>query len=408
MTSASLQQPTTELAYAVPSPPSFTSNISLASTLSTTGSPNIPTTTVPIINIKEEEPVVAIGIFPKSHIQIREQLEDAERRLNHFNTPDTMRSSDLYGSESMTEGEDDEEEVEIGVAREINTNQGRLLSLNLSSVSEEEGGEESGTSTGGGGFSSSSINTSISTSEKKSNSSLGSYNNLNSPTSPTSPNRFPPQSKSSLSLSSSTSQPNSPTKMKNRASITSLASLARFSIVPTPSPRVASMNYGVKSLDDLGMVDNRPLAPIPNLKCGDETSSGLEEPLIDEIACTLREWSTLLHSHLFNKNYDLFANVRNHIEVLHIGRRQLLAGSLSDGEKAILRGKMVRRLVRGNREQGLDIIVRHPNWGGLVEGDGEALEEGDRKSWVSGVRMCKFFDFFFSIFFSSEIENFLV
>lgn len=33
--------------------------------------------------------------------------------------------------------------------------------------------------------------------------------------------------------------------------------------------------------------------PIPSLKAGDETAKGALEPLVDEIACALREWHSV-------------------------------------------------------------------------------------------------------------------
>jgi hypothetical protein len=135
-----------------------------------------------------------------------------------------------------------------------------------------------------------------------------------------------------------------------------------------------------------GLASERPPPPLPNLKCGDETLSGEEEPLIDEIACALREWASLLYTHLYRRDYALFETVRSHIKALYAGRRQLLAKSLSVEETDRLREEMVRRLVKGNVEQGLDIIVRHPTWGGLV--DVEVEGEVDKRAWMPATRMC--------------------
>lgn len=62
--------------------------------------------------------------------------------------------------------------------------------------------------------------------------------------------------------------------------------------------------------------------------------------------------------------------------------------SLSMDELAELRGEMVEKLVQGNIEQGLEVIVRHPHSGGLVDVNAEG--DIDRQSWMSAVRMCKF------------------
>jgi dedicator of cytokinesis protein 3 len=129
----------------------------------------------------------------------------------------------------------------------------------------------------------------------------------------------------------------------------------------------------------------KPLPPRPTLKGGDETAAGITQPLVDEIAAALREWYTRMFTYLARREYELFHIVRGHIEALHLGRRQLLAQTLSAEETTKLRRDCVTRLVRGNIAQGLDVIVRHPTWGALVTVDIDG--ELDRRSWVSAVRM---------------------
>lgn len=129
----------------------------------------------------------------------------------------------------------------------------------------------------------------------------------------------------------------------------------------------------------------KPIPPRPALKPGDETASGSYQPIIDEIASALREWHGLMFTYLTRRDYKVFHIVREHIEALHLGRRQLLAQTLSAEETMNLRRDCVARLVAGNIIQGLDVIVRHPAWGGLVTVDVEG--EVDVRSWVSGVRM---------------------
>ncbi|KZO90762.1 hypothetical protein CALVIDRAFT_506467 [Calocera viscosa TUFC12733] len=129
----------------------------------------------------------------------------------------------------------------------------------------------------------------------------------------------------------------------------------------------------------------RPPRPLPSFKIQDDTSSGAEQPLVDEIAAALREWHALLYVYLNRRDYRLFQTVQGHIEALHLGRRQLLANTLGLEETLNLRRDCVARLVRGNVVQGLDVIVRHPAWGGLVTVDVEG--EVDPRSWVSAVRM---------------------
>ena len=129
----------------------------------------------------------------------------------------------------------------------------------------------------------------------------------------------------------------------------------------------------------------KPLPPRPSLKSGDDTASGAAQPIIDEIASALREWHTLMFQYLARRDYKLFHTVRDHIEALHLGRRQLLAQTLSAEETVNLRRDCVARLVSGNIVQGLDVIVRHPTGGALVTVDVEG--EVDPRSWVSAVRM---------------------
>ncbi|KIO32188.1 hypothetical protein M407DRAFT_67006 [Tulasnella calospora MUT 4182] len=125
--------------------------------------------------------------------------------------------------------------------------------------------------------------------------------------------------------------------------------------------------------------------PRPSIKSGDDTAAGQTQPLVDEIASALREWHSLLFVYLSKRDYKLFATVKEHLEALHFGRRQLLSETLSADETVKLRKACVTRLVRGNMVQGLDVIVRHPTWGGLVTVDVE--NSPDVRSWMSAVRM---------------------
>ncbi|KAH9830756.1 cytoplasmic protein [Rhodofomes roseus] len=129
----------------------------------------------------------------------------------------------------------------------------------------------------------------------------------------------------------------------------------------------------------------KPLPPRPSLKSGDDTASGADQPIIDEIASALREWYTLMFQYLARRDYKLFMIVREHLEALHLGRRQLLAQTLSSEEIVSLRRECVARLVSGNLVQGLDVIVRHPAGGGLATVDVEG--EIDPRSWMSALRM---------------------
>ncbi|TFK18932.1 hypothetical protein FA15DRAFT_674916, partial [Coprinopsis marcescibilis] len=129
----------------------------------------------------------------------------------------------------------------------------------------------------------------------------------------------------------------------------------------------------------------KPFPPRPSLKSGDDTASGAVQPIIDEIASALREWHTLMFQYLARRDYQLFHIVKDQIEALHLGRRQLLVQTLSAEETVNMRQDCVTKLVVGNLIQGLDVIVRHPTWGGLVTVDVEG--EIDPRSWASAIRM---------------------
>lgn len=130
---------------------------------------------------------------------------------------------------------------------------------------------------------------------------------------------------------------------------------------------------------------HKPLPPRPSLKSGDDTAAGGAQPLVDEISSALREWHNLLFTYLSRRDYRLFNIVREHIEALHLGRRQLLARTLSAEETLNLRRDCVARLVKGNVAQQLDVIVRHPAWGALVTVDVEG--DIDTRSWVGAIPM---------------------
>ncbi|KAG1904321.1 uncharacterized protein F5891DRAFT_1126689 [Suillus fuscotomentosus] len=162
-----------------------------------------------------------------------------------------------------------------------------------------------------------------------------------------------------------------------------------FKLGPPPdqakSTRAALVVYPA-SIHSVPESENmKPLPPRPSLKSGDDTASGAMQPIIDEIASALREWHSMMFQYLARRDYKLFHTVREHIEALHLGRRQLLAQTLSAEETVSLRRDCVARLVSGNVVQDLDIIVRHPTWGALVTVDVEG--EIDPRSWVSAVRM---------------------
>ncbi|KAH8918163.1 hypothetical protein BT69DRAFT_1354118 [Atractiella rhizophila] len=270
-----------------------------------------------------EEPQVFVGIFPSTHVQIREELEDAERRLEEL-------AAQVQGQEK------EEKRVErSGSVRRVNG------VAPMEPLKEEE--EE----------------------------------DLASAVTPSFPSLASRRTSKALIPS-------------NRSSISAFSQLLNGSANAANQPGRAYSGVEDETFEQ------RPPPPLPSLKCGDETLSGFSEPLVDEIACALREWSSLLFTHLHRREYALFNLVRGHIEALHTGRKHLLSGSLGTEEVMRLRRECVRRLVRGNVCQGLEVIVRHPVWGALVTVDTTddsgkfpegAEEEVDERSWVSAIRM---------------------
>lgn len=174
-------------------------------------------------------------------------------------------------------------------------------------------------------------------------------------------------------------------RLKNRLSGSSLSGLGTttLSSIPATISRPASTHL-------------KPSPPLPNLKCGDETLSGASEPLIDEIACALREWASHLFSAMYHRDYTKFHRLAQLIDACSAGRRQLLARQLGKHESRSLRKTLVAKLGEGNALLGLEVLVRHADWGGLVEVDVDAsptdVESRDdaRHGWCSAVRMCEF------------------
>ncbi|KPV73694.1 uncharacterized protein RHOBADRAFT_54888 [Rhodotorula graminis WP1] len=271
-----------------------------------------------------QEPQVALGIFPASHVQIREHLaDDAERTFSHLadleerGSPAAGGSDDLFRSTSRAGGS------------------GRAARMEI--LQEEDEPDEDGVVNG---------------------------------------DRLSRRQSRLVQLAPASSS----TKARNRSSV---GSAATFGQQFATEQRVAFRSSRLSFTGDLDAA--RPPPPLPNLKCGDETISGTDEPLVDEIACALREWASALYSHLYRRNYVLFDTVREHITVLHAARKQLLSGALSADERRSPRRDAVARLVQGNVEQGLDVIVRDPRSGGLVDVNVEG--EVDHESSLSVVKM---------------------
>ena len=106
---------------------------------------------------------------------------------------------------------------------------------------------------------------------------------------------------------------------------------------PSTRARLPVYPASIRSASPTESQFNKPLPPRPTLTSGDDTLSGAAQPIIDEIASALREWHALMFQYLAQRDYRLFNTVREYIEVLHLGRRQLLSQTLSSEETINLR-----------------------------------------------------------------------
>jgi len=121
-------------------------------------------------------------------------------------------------------------------------------------------------------------------------------------------------------------------------------------------------------------IHEKPPAPVPMLKVGDETATHESEPLVDEIASCLREWhSSNLHELLLSRQYTLLDSVSKLVQQLDLARRQLLHNVLTATELLRTREKTVWELVRGNKILSREIIVREPTTGRMLVGDDSAI-----------------------------------
>ena len=116
---------------------------------------------------------------------------------------------------------------------------------------------------------------------------------------------------------------------------------------PSTRARLPVYPASIRSASPTESQYNKPLPPRPTLTSGDDTLSGAAQPIIDEIASALREWHALMFQYLAQRDYRLFHVVREYIEVLHLGRRQLLSQMLSSEETINLQRECIARLVSG-------------------------------------------------------------
>ncbi|KAL6717372.1 Deoxycytidine kinase 1 [Lecanora helva] len=129
----------------------------------------------------------------------------------------------------------------------------------------------------------------------------------------------------------------------------------------------------------------RPQAPVPMLKIGDETPTSSSEPLVDEIASCLREWhSKNLHELLLARRYPMLEKISDLVNRLDVARRQLLHGVLTAQESSALREEIVWNLVDGNKMLDNEVIVRCPDQRGrLLTGDDSAIDMTKLQSTMS-------------------------
>ncbi|WVQ84302.1 hypothetical protein IAT38_006454 [Cryptococcus sp. DSM 104549] len=142
------------------------------------------------------------------------------------------------------------------------------------------------------------------------------------------------------------------------------------------------MSLALENMQE-GNEEAKEQPPLPKLTAGDSTIAGQQWPLVDEIACAIREWYGRLPTYLANREYRLFSTVMQHIDALFLGRRQLLSQMLSGDELVRVRRECVSRLVKCNVAQGLDIIVRSLEDGSVMVVDRERAYSGT--SWVGGI-----------------------
>lgn len=129
----------------------------------------------------------------------------------------------------------------------------------------------------------------------------------------------------------------------------------------------------------------RPSAPVPMLKIGDETPTSLSEPLVDEVASCLREWhSKNLHELLLARRYADLEKISDLVYQLDLSRRQLLHGVLTPWELKTRRDKTVWDLINGNKMLSNEIIVRDAEQRGrLLTGNDSPIEMAKLQSIMS-------------------------
>ncbi|KAJ1548157.1 hypothetical protein HK096_003263, partial [Nowakowskiella sp. JEL0078] len=136
---------------------------------------------------------------------------------------------------------------------------------------------------------------------------------------------------------------------------------------PAKSPSDSSQNLPKRSTSRKSANQKkRPVNRVP-VSLSHDTHAGLREPLIDEVAATLREWSFKLPSYFQNHDSKLFTEVKLLFHKLYILRRRLLSPhSLTIEVLASLKRDIIKNIDLGNEIQGLDRVIRHHEKGFLL------------------------------------------
>lgn len=155
------------------------------------------------------------------------------------------------------------------------------------------------------------------------------------------------------------------------ASTSTVSSPSRTPLSSSPNSPIG--NYQRQSRSQSEQQRRPPIPSAPMMRFERATLSGMDEPLVDEIAANIREWSHLLYTYLGNNEYNSFNLVRDHINYLYQARRQLLDQVLSREETAKLRKEIIRRMVLMSISQRHDMILLHPEHGFILDIDSTSV-----------------------------------
>ena len=193
----------------------------------------------------------------------------------------------------------------------------------------------------------------------------------------------PPKSDDAPSRSLSRRSVSHSQSRRHARDLTSHISSGKFS--PTYSHLHQAVPASPVSLEPPPPGAPRPPAPVPMLKIGDETPTSESEPLVDEIASCLREWhSTNVHELLLVRKYKQLEKLADMVKRLDVARKQLLHNVLTARELRSVRERTVWDLVSGNKMLRGEVIVRSPSERGrILTADDSAIEITKLQSMMS-------------------------